>query len=462
MQPMGITPSLRFVAVAAVVVTSAGVVAGWQAPQPAARRPNILLIIADDLGYGDLGVYGATDTKTPNLDRLAREGTRFTDFYANAPVCTPTRAGLITGRYQQRVMLERPLSTVGPTTEATLPVTGRSLPQLLADAGYVTGLVGKWHLGFKPEAGPRAHGFGYFWGYLSGYLDWWTHVRGDGEPDLWENESPVTATGYFHHETTRHAIRFIEEHKGEPFFLDLAYGAPHWPFQSPTTRSVAKRADNSMMQHPSDDNAPTRAEYVTIMEDFDREIGKVLDAVKAMGLEQNTLVVFMSDNGGEWLSRNDPFFHRKDTVWEGGIRVPAIVRWPGVVPAGKVTPQVAITMDLTATFLGIAGASRPDLRLEGIDLLPVLTQGQTSDRTLFWRVYRPPDARQRAVRQGDYKFIEDGGLRMLFNVRADPGERHDLAAREPARVKTMRELVIAWEKDVDAEAEALKTGSAKP
>jgi len=133
-----------------------------------------------------------------------------------------------------------------------------------------------------------------------------------------------------------------------------------------------------------------------------------------------------------------------------------------VVPAGKVTPQVAITMDVTATFLAIAGASRPDLRLEGIDLLPVLTQGQTSDRTLFWRVYRPPDARQRAVRQGDYKFIEDGGLRMLFNVRADPGERHDLASREPARVKAMRELVIGWEKDVDAEAEGLKTSSAKP
>ena len=198
------------------------------------------------------------------------------------------------------------------------------------------------------------------------------------------------------------------------------------------------------------------------MEDFDREIGKVLDAVRVIGLEQNTLVVFMSDNGGEWLSRNDPFFHRKDTVWEGGIRVPAIVRWPGVVPAGKVTPQVAITMDLTATLLAIAGASRPGLRLEGIDLLPALTRGQTTDRTLFWRVYRPPDARQRAVRQGDYKFIEDGGLRMLFNVRADPGERHDLAAREPARLKAMRELVIAWEKDVDAEAEALKTGSAKP
>jgi arylsulfatase A-like enzyme len=425
-------------------------------PRAQGRRtlPNIILIVADDLGYGDLGVYGATDTRTPNLDRLAREGTRFTDFYANAPVCTPTRAGLMTGRYQQRVLLERPLSSVGADLSASLPVTGRSLPRLMAEAGYATALVGKWHLGYKPEAGPRAHGFGYFWGYLSGYLDWYTHVRGDGQPDLWENESPARHDGYFHHETTARAIRFVEQHRDQPFFLDLAYGAPHWPFQSPARPSVAARQNNSMMQHPSDDNAPTRADYVAIMEDFDREIGKVLDAVKALGLEQDTLVVFTSDNGGEWLSRNDPFFHRKDTVWEGGIRVPAIVRWPGVVPAGAVTPQVAITMDLTATFLAIAGRNRPDLQLEGIDLRPTLTEGRTTERTLFWRVYRPPDSRQRAVRQGDYKFIEDGGLRLLFDLRRDPGERHDLAGQDPARVKAMRSRLDAWEQDVDADAKA--------
>ena len=442
---------MRLVLIAGIV---AWALVGGDPPGAHGQRalPNIILIVADDLGYGDLGIYGATDTKTPNLDRLAREGTRFTDFYANAPVCTPTRAGLITGRYQQRVMLERPLSSVGGDLSAGLPLTGRSLPKLMAEAGYATALIGKWHLGYKPEAGPRAHGFGYFWGYLSGYLDWYTHVRGDGQPDLWENESATTHDGYFHHETTRRAIRFIEQHKGEPFFLDLAYGAPHWPFQSPTTRSVAVRQNNSMMQHPSDDNAPTRADYVAIMEDFDREIGKVLDAVKAQGLEQNTLVVFTSDNGGEWLSRNDPFFHRKDTVWEGGIRVPAMVRWPGVVPADAITPQVGITMDLTATFLAVAGVRGSDLKLEGIDLMPVLTRGTSTERTLYWRVYRPPDLKQRAVRQGDYKFIEDAGLRMLFNVRSDPGERHDLAGQDPARVKAMRALVTAWEKNVDEEA----------
>jgi arylsulfatase A-like enzyme len=430
------------------------VVANATALRAQTARPNILLILADDLGYGDLGIYGASDTRTPNLDRLAREGTRFTDFYANAAVCTPTRAAFITGRYQQRVGFERPMSTVGPTATAVLPVTGRSVPRLMADAGYTTALIGKWHLGFRPDAGPRAHGFGYFWGYLAGYLDWWTHVRGDGQPDLWENETPTTHQGYFHHETTRRAVRFIEQQQGRdtPFFLELSYGAPHWPFQSPTTPSVAKRENNSMMQHPSDEGAPTRADYVAIMEDFDREVGKVLDALKAQGFERDTLVVFTSDNGGEWLSRNDPLFHRKDTVWEGGIRVPAIVRWPGVVPADRVSPQVGITMDLSATFLARAGVTRPDLALEGIDLMPVLTGEAVRDRTLYWRMHRPPDLTQRAVRQGDYKYVEDAGLRFLFNVRDDPGERRDLAGRETVRVRALRALADAWEKDVDLEA----------
>ncbi len=448
------------IAVAAVFVAAlwSGVASSdhaLAAGQPAAPRPNVVLILADDMGYGDLGAYGATDVKTPNLDRLAAEGVRLTDFYANAPVCTPTRAGLISGRYQQRVMMERPLSSTGADLEAGLPATGRSLPRLLADAGYDTALIGKWHLGYKPDVTPRAHGFGYFWGYLSGYLDWYTHVRGDGANDLWENESPTTYSGYFHHETTRRAIQFIEQPRTRPFFLDLSYGAPHWPFQSPATPSVAVRENNSMMQHPSDDNAPSRAAYVEIMEDFDRDIGRVLEALTARGLDRNTLVIFMSDNGGEWLSRNDPLFNRKDTVWEGGIRVPAILRWPGVLPANLVSGQVGITMDVTASLVAAAGVTRDDLRLEGVDLVSMLAAGREAPRDLFWRVVRP-DTRQRAMRSGDYKYVEDGGLRFLFNVRTDLAERHDLAKAEPARLAAMRARVAEWEKDVDAEAAAAK------
>jgi arylsulfatase A-like enzyme len=457
MQTAGLRGRFIPVVAAFVVVWLAGVVAGQQPPapgQPATpARPNVVLIVADDLGYGDLGSYGATDVRTPNLDRLAAEGVRLTDFYANAPVCTPTRAGLITGRYQQRVKMERPLSGTGADLEAGLPVTGRSLPRLMADAGYDTALIGKWHLGYKPEVAPRAHGFGYFWGYLSGYLDWYTHVRGDGAPDLWENETPTTHTGYFHHETTNRAIRFVEAARTRPFFLDLSYGAPHWPFQSPTTPSVAMRQNNSMMQHPSDDQAPRRAAYVEIMEDFDREIGRVLEALRARGLDRNTLVVFVSDNGGEWLSRNDPLFNRKDTVWEGGIRVPAILRWPGVLPANRVSGQVGITMDITASLVAAAGVTRGDLRLEGMDLVSMLATDRAATRDLFWRVVRT-DTRQRAMRSGDYKYVEDGGLRFLFNVRTDLAERNDLAKAEPARVAAMRARVAEWERDVDGEATA--------
>jgi len=417
------------------------------------RRPNVLLIIADDMGYGDIGAYGATDTRTPNLDRLAAEGVRLTDFYANAPVCTPTRAALMTGRYQQRLMLERPLASVGADLDAVLPVTGRSVPQLMKDAGYRTALIGKWHLGYQPASGPRAHGFDYFWGFLSGYLDWYTHVRGDGQHDVWENETPVHVDGYFHHETTRRAQAELDRSvaDGRPFFLEVAYGAPHWPFQSPRVPSVAERRNSSMTPDPSDANAATRADYVAIMEDFDTEIGTLLERLRHHGIERDTLVVFMSDNGGEWLSRNSPLFHRKDTVWEGGVRVPAILRWPARLPRGAVSGQVGITMDISASLVAAAGVTRTDLTFEGRDLVELLASGRVVERELLWRVIRP-NVQQRAIRAGDFKYVEDGGLRFLFNVRTDPGERDDLTGRDPARVRALRERIAAWEADVDGEA----------
>lgn len=447
-----------------VVIAATSIASAQTAP---ASKPNVLLIIADDLGYGDLSSYGAPDIKTPNLDRLAREGVRLTDFYANAAVCTPTRAALITGRYQQRVLLERPLSTdpANPSTglEVGLPVTGRSLPQLLKNAGYATGLIGKWHLGFKSDYLPMRHGFDEFWGYLSGYIDWYTHVRGDGQPDLWENDKPATVEGYFETEVTRRAVSFINAHARAPFFLEVALGSPHWPFQSPHHTSVAVRRNNSMFQQAADPdpNPPTRADYVAIVEEADRNIGKILGALQERGLAQNTLVMFVSDNGGEWLSRNAPFFHRKDTLWEGGVRVPGILRWPSQLPAGKVSSQVAITMDLTRTILGVAGANISDARLEGVDLLPLLKGSSPAmERTLFWRaVYQ--SRQQRSVRSGRWKVLLDGSQQLLFDLTSDPGERHDLAAQHPDIVRKLKSQIDNWEKDVDGEAASLKTTAAK-
>ena len=399
-----------------------------------------------------LGSYGATDIKTPNLDRLAREGVRLTDFYANAPVCTPTRAGLMSGRYQQRVRLERPIET-NAATPATgldigLPATGRSLPQLLKNAGYATGLVGKWHLGFKPEFQPNRHGFDYFWGFLAGYVDWYAHVRGDGQPDLWENATAVQHQGYLGHELTRRAVTFIGDHASHPFFLEVSYGAPHWPFQSPHRASTAVIRNGSMLQVPADENPPSRADYAAMVEDMDDGIGRILDALAARGLAGNTLVVFTSDNGGEWLSRNAPFFHRKDTVWEGGIRVPAIFRWPSALPAGRTLSQVGVTMDLSATFVALAGGDAAGAGFEGIDLLPILRgTAPAVERTLFWRV-GPAPAQARAVRSGDWKLVVEGPKQLLFDVARDPGERDDLTARHPDRVRRLKGMLDAWEKDV--------------
>lgn len=429
--------------------------AGAAQPQAAVERPNVVLIITDDVGYGDIGVYGAPDVRTPSIDRLARQGVRLTDFYA-APQCTPTRASLITGRYQQRAVLERALSTVGPSLEQGLVATGRSLPQLLKNAGYATGLVGKWHLGFKPEFGPNAHGFDYFYGFLAGYIDFYTHTRGiDGAADLYENATAVTDSGYMTDLITAHARRFIEDNARRPFFLEVAYNAAHWPFQPPDHPSHAAR--NAAFQSPLDSVAATRKDYAAMLERADRGVGELMALLDRLGLARNTLVIFTNDNGGEWLSRNAPFFHRKDTLWEGGIRVPAILRWPGRLPAGKTSAQVGITMDLTMTVLAAAKAPIPaDARLEGMDLVPLLARGTPVERTLFWRI-ATPTRQQRAVRQGPWKMLLDGDDYMLFDLRTDLGERHDLAAHHPDIVRRLAGLLVTWEKDVDAEA-ATRTG----
>jgi arylsulfatase A-like enzyme len=434
----------------AILVVSAALPALGQ-ERSVSDQPNIVLIVTDDIGYGDFGAYGAPDVRTPNIDRLARQGARLTDFYA-APQCTPTRAALITGRYQQRVALERALSTVGPSLEEGLPATGRSLPQLLKNSGYATGLIGKWHLGFKPEFGPNAHGFDYFYGFLSGYVDFYQHTRGlDGAADLYENTTPIREDGYMTDLITAHAARFIAQHASEPFFLEVTYNAAHWPFQRPDHPTMAAR--HSAFQGPADSVPATRKDYVAMIERADQGVGVITRMLDSVGLTRRTLVIFTNDNGGEWLSRNAPLFHRKDTLWEGGIRVPAIFRWPGRIPAGQTSAQVGITMDLTATILAATGATvPPDARLDGLDLLPILERRRREvERTLFWRI-DTPGRQQRAVRQGPWKLLVDGDDLLLFNLRNDIGERDDLAARRPDLVGKLLPLLTAWEADVDAEA----------
>ena len=427
-------------------------------PQAQAQRPpNVVLVMMDDMGYGDLGSYGASDVRTPNIDRLAREGVRLTDAYANGPVCTPTRAALISGRYQQRVGLEWILTISPADRELGLPALGTSLPALLKTNGYTTGLLGKWHLGWKPEFGPIAHGFDEFYGFLSGAHSYYTNQAeifrvGGGPPDLFENTTPVEATGYLTDEITRRAVGFITRHADGPFFLEVAYNAVHWPFEPPDRppTEAERGAARPLRQMPDDSVPATRQDYVRMLERADQGVGEILAALDQRGLTNNTLVVFTNDNGGEWLSRNAPLFHRKGTLWEGGIRVPLILRWPGELPSGKISGQVAITMDITASILAATGARPPaNYRPDGIDLLPILRgKAPLLERRLFWRSARP-NLQQRAVRFRQWKLLVDANQLLLFDLTVDPGERTDLAARRPDLVVTLKRLLTDWEADVD-------------
>jgi arylsulfatase A-like enzyme len=290
-------------------------------------------------------------------------------------------------------------------------------------------------------------------------VDYYQHTDGSGAHDLFENDAPVHVDGYMTDLITEQTVSFIERHADQPFFLEVAYNAAHWPFQVPGKPSVAP--GNARFVQPNEDETATRRDYVAILERADQGIGRILDALDRRGLARNTLVMCTHDNGGEWLSRNAPFFHRKDSVWEGGVRVPLIARWPARVPGRRTSRQAGITMDLTATILAAAAAPVPaDARLDGISLLPVLEGKQRPfERTLFFRNTFPNQRVQRAVRKGEWKVLADGPNLMVFNLRDDPGERNDLAASRQDVARRLRPLLADWEKDVDG---AAATGTPVP
>ena len=412
-----------------------------------ATRPNIVLILMDDLGYGDIGSYGVPDARTPHIDRLAREGVKLSDFYSNGANCSPTRTGFITGRYQQRSGIEYPLGTFPADSSRGLLPSETSLPRLLKSAGYATGLVGKWHLGWAPEFSPNRHGFDEFWGFLSGYVDYYNNVGEFNRHDLFHNDQAVRDSAYLTDQITAHAKAFIEANRAAPFFLEVGYNATHWPFQRPGLHGQRRVAPTS--------REGTRADYVAMLERADDGVGVILSTLDRLNLSRNTLVIFTSDNGGEWLSRNAPLFHRKSTLWEGGIRVPALIRWPARLPAGVVSKQVGITMDLTASIIAAAGVTPPSsYRPEGIDLIPLLHGGGVVDRTLFWRVQTPLRS-QRAIRRGQWKYLRDGTDEFLFDLGADVSEQRDLRVTHFGMLPGFRQQLRAWESDVDSNRTAM-------
>ncbi len=434
----------------------AGLASAWGAAANA--KPNIVFILIDDFGYADTGAYGAKDIRTPHIDRLAREGVRFTDFYANAPVCTPTRCGFITGRWQQRVGLEW---AFGFTADAWrrqgdewvrepdmhglgLPTSVPTLPKMLQAAGYATGAFGKWHLGYRDEYNPTRHGFGEYFGELLGHADYYTHTYFDGTYALRDGLEPVKVEGYLTDLINQRAVGFIRKHARAPFFLYVPHLAVHSPFQPPGRPKPSVTKAN---MYDGD-----RRTYAAMVEKVDDGVGMILAELERHGILDNTLVVLSSDNGGERYSDNTPLSHHKSTLWEGGIRVPCLMRWPARLPRGVVTNQVGITMDLSATFAAVAGAKpAADRPFDGIDLLPILADGRAPvTRTLCWRIDRI-GRQQKAVRHGKWKYLQDGNVEMLFDLAADIGERRDLFFRHPDVFADLKQRLAAWEDDLARE-----------
>ena len=393
--------------------------------QTAPRPPNIVFIMADDLGYADVSCYGRPDLSTPNIDRMAANGVRFLQAYANSAVCSATRTGLITGRYQYRL----PLGLEEPLTgrDVGLPPEHPTLPSLLKKAGYGTTLVGKWHLGALPRFGPLQSGYDHFYGFRGGAVDYYSHVNGTQKDDLWDDDVQVQQMGYLTDLLGSRAVDVINGYakSNRPFLVSLHFNAPHWPWEAPGDEAESNRIRSTNLQ---DFDGGTQKTYQRMIQAMDLQIGRVLEALEVNRVTENTIVIFTSDNGGERFADTWPFTGRKTELLEGGLRIPAVISWPARIPTGRTTDQVAISMDWMPTLLAAAGVS-PDRAFlpDGINLLSVLTENAAPvPRKLFWR-YKANA--QRAARGGDFKYLKMINNTFLFNVVDDPMERANLKDR---------------------------------
>lgn len=404
--------------------------------------PNLILIMADDLGYGGIGCYGNDTIQTPHLDRMAAGGLRFTDFHANGSVCSPTRAALLTGRYQQRAGMEGVIYARGKTRATGLDTTTYTLAEGLQSAGYATGIMGKWHLGYDPKYNPVEHGFDSFYGYVSGNVDFHSHYDNAGVYDWYHNQDSIYEEGYVTDLITAHAIDFITAHQDEPFFLYLPHEAPHVPFQGRNDPAY-RFSDNTFTYYgPVKDRSRAYREMVEVM---DEGIGAILDQLETLGLAENTLVVFISDNGAETFGHNGPLSGSKGSLLEGGHRVPAIAYWKGKIKPA-VTDQTTMSFDWMPTFLSLAGAATPSATpMDGADLSTLLFDNKTlPERPLFWR-YR----QARTIRYGHWKLLLEEQDTFLYNLAADLGEQSNLAQLQPILVDSLVLRLQAWEAEMD-------------
>lgn len=395
-------------------------------------KPNVILIVADYMGYADIEPYGSKDIKTPSLNALASQGLLFSNHYAAAPICIPSRASLMSGKYPAKVMEGFKLGR-----GRGLHSKNNNLLSGLNASGYNTALIGKWHLGAEQNFRPNDHGFDYFFGFNSWTLGHHTHLTSDGDPGLFRNKEPAIAKGYLADIFTQEAIQFIDKSADDPFFIYLSYNAGLPPYQAPNL-------PKSEWASGWDANDASRADYIAMIERMDQGIGKVLNKLSQHELEQNTLVIFTYDHGGRHLVDSGPLFHGFGTLWEGGIRVPLIIRWPNRVKKTGVFATPTIAMDLTATMLDAAQADSTSDSLDGTSLFNIMKNSDKFEhRNLYWR-----HGGMKAIRKNNWKYVVDGHSQLLFNLDADISERNKFH-KNPKKVNELKQKLAEWEINLD-------------
>lgn len=404
------------------------------------EKPNIILIMADDLGYADISCFGSNTIETPVLDKMAAEGIKFTDYHSNGSVCTPTRAALLTGNYQQRAGLEGVIYVRGQTRKTGLSTEETTIAEIFKDAGYATGIMGKWHLGYRKEYNPVQQGFDEFYGYVSGNIDYHSHYDNAGIYDWWHNLDSVKEEGYVTDLITKHAVDFICENRNNPFFLYVPHEAPHVPFQGRSDSAYRFPGKEFSYLGPVEDTVATYKEMVEVM---DEGIGKIMTALEKYNLHKNTFVFFCSDNGARF-GNNQPFRGKKGSLFEGGHRVPAIAWFPGKIGTGTETDVTMLSMDILPTVLAIAGINS-DREFDGVNLATaIFQQEQPAERPVFWR-YR----NQSAVRKGHWKYLKMNENEYLFNLENDGAEKKNLAAKNQEKRDELNLLLEKWENEMN-------------
>ena len=422
------------------------------------RQPNIVLIVADDLGYQDLGCCGTTGIKTPHIDRLAKEGVRATSFYVTWPACTPSRGSLLTGRYPQRNGLYDMIRNdsvnyghkfteeeyaVSPEMTLGLDVREITLAQILKQAGYATGVIGKWDSGRARRFLPLQRGFDFFYGFANTGIDYWTHER-YGVPSMFRGNERIKEEGYATQLFQREALEFIDRFQERPFLLYLPFNAPH--AASNLEKDSFQVPAEFIARYSEEDPKSNRTKYRGMVSCLDAAIGEIVARLEKHNLMQKTLILLTSDNGGTKVGSNGPLHGAKGQLFEGGVRVPLIAHWPKKLPAGRVTDEFLTTLEMLPTFVEIAGANRPAaVKLDGFNMLPVLQGDQRSSRQeMFWQ--RRND---RAARVGHYKWVSTAGRSGLFDLASDIGEQRDLSADRPELVQQLENRWQQWRREMD-------------